>query len=295
MNPLHSLAGILRDPPPAYAFEVSDSGIAFAKIGPVPQVNFQPFEEGVLAISPVHDNVQKPEALSSQIQSLAPANGVRKRPAALILPDYCARVQVLDFDSFPSIPDEQRALVRFRMKKTLPFDVESAMVGYHAQPRPGSSGKIDVLAAVLASEIVLRYEGPFRAAGFIPGYVTTSSIAMLNLVAPDGITLLVKLSGLTLTVLVLDGATVKLVRCVEIANSTAEEMESVVLPTIAYIEDELTTTPKRILLCGLGLPGDKLAHDWSRDWSLPVETLQSRYGAPGQGNAGLLGYLESLA
>jgi len=290
-----SLAAILKDPPPAYAFELSESGIAFAKIGSVPQVNFQPFEEGVLSVSPVRDNVQKPEVLSEHIEALAGSAGGRKRPAALILPDYCARVAVLDFDSFPSGVDEQKALVRFRMRKTLPFDVESAVVSFYAQPRTGGTGKIEVLAAVLANEIVLRYEGPFRSAGFVPGFITTSAIAMLNMLDPDGVTLVVKLNGQTLTAVVLDGSVVKLVRCVEITDANQEEMESVVLPTLAYIEDELKTTPKRILLCGLGLSGERVAQGWAQDWNVPVETVHSRYGAPGPANAGLLGYLESIA
>ena len=39
----------------------------------------------------------------------------KRREAALILPDYCARVAVLDFDSFPADPKEQLSLVRFRL------------------------------------------------------------------------------------------------------------------------------------------------------------------------------------
>src|SRR5207253_10986447 len=111
-----ALANLLKDPPPGYAFELSEAGIAFAKIGNAPQINFQPFEEGVLLVSPVHDNIQKPELLSAQIHALVPQNGNRKRRTALILPDYSSRVAVLDFDAFPSAQEEQRALVRFRMK-----------------------------------------------------------------------------------------------------------------------------------------------------------------------------------
>ena len=291
-----SLTQILKDPPPAYAFELSEAGISGVKIGPVPEIRFEPFEPGVLSVSPVHDNVQKPDVLSTQIEALAPANGNRKRRAALILPDYAARVAVLDFDSFPSAAEEQRALVRFRMKKSVPFDVDNAMVSFSPQTQPGnSSGKIEVLVAVMATEIVLRYESPFRAAGFLPGFVTTSALAMLNIISPDGVTLIVKLNGSTLTAIVLDGSMVKLVRCVEIAAVTQEELESVVLPTLAYIEDELSAAPKRILLCGLGALGDRISHEWAANWRVSIETIRSRYGAPGALNAGLLGYLESVA
>ena len=160
-------AQLLKDPPPSYAFELSESGIAFAKIGATPQINFQPFEPGVLSVSPVHDNIQKPELLAEQINALVPPDGTRKRRAALILPDYCSRLAVLDFDAFPSAHEEQRALVRFRMKKSVPFDVDTAMVSYYAQARAAADKKIEVVVAIMATEIVSRYEAPFRAAASI--------------------------------------------------------------------------------------------------------------------------------
>ena len=290
-----ALAQILKDPPPSYAFELSEAGIAFAKIGGSPQINFQPFEEGMLLVSPVHDNIQKPELLATQINALVPRNGNRKRKAALIVPDYCARVAVLDFDAFPSGHEEQRALVRFRMKKSVPFDVDSAIVSYHAQPRSASDQKIEVVVAIMANEIVSRYEAPFRTAGFLPGLVTTSALAMLNMLQPDGLTLVVKLSGRSSTALVVDKAVLRLVRCVELETATQDEIEAVIHPTLAYIEDELRSSAKRILLCGLGAMGEQMAEHWHSDWHVTVETLRSRYGAPGPANAGLLGYLESIA
>lgn len=256
----------------------------------------------MLSISPVHDNIQKPELLSALIDAVAPANGNRKRRAALILPDYSSRVAVLDFDAFPSAHEEQRELVRFRMKKSVPFDVDTAVVSYYAQPRgsvadkktAGVNEKIEVVVAIMATEIVSRYEAPFRAAGFLPGYVTTSALAALNMLQPDGLTLVVKLTGHTLTALVVDGTILKLVRCVEIESANQEDIESVIHPTLAYIEDELRSTPKRILLCGLGSAADHMGQLWQSEWGVKVETLRSRYGAPGPSNAGLLGYLESL-
>jgi type IV pilus assembly protein PilM len=288
------LAQLLKDPPPSYAFELSEAGIAFAKIGATPQINFQPFEPGVLSVSPVHDNIQKPELLAEQINALVPPDGTRKRRAALILPDYCSRLAVLDFDAFPSAHEEQRALVRFRMKKSVPFDVDTAMVSYYAQERAAADKKIEVVVAIMATEIVSRYEAPFRAAGFLPGYVTTSALATLNMLQPDGVTLVVKVSGRTLTALVVDGTVLKLVRCVEIESAEQDDVEGVIHPTLAFIEDELRSTAKRILLCGLGPAGEHMGQLWEREWGLKVETLRSRHGSPGPANAGLLGYLESL-
>ena len=130
-----TLATLLQDPPPTHAFELSEEGIAFAPVSQPALAKFSPFEPGVLLVSPLHDNIQQPQVLLDQIQSLAPANGHRKRRAAVILPDYCARVAVLDFDTFPTDLDEQQALVRFRLKKSVPFEVDTAVVSYVEQPR----------------------------------------------------------------------------------------------------------------------------------------------------------------
>jgi len=292
--PMTSLASILQDPPPAYAFELSEAGIAFARVAEPGQVNFTPFQAGVLQVSPAHDNLQQPQVVQERIHDLAPPNGHRKRRAALILPDYCARVAVLDFDNFPTDPQEQIALLRFRMRKSVPFDVDTAIVSYAVQAR-GAGAKVEVLAALMGAEIVAHYEAPFRTAGFHPGMVTTSSLAALNLCHPEGITMLVKIGGRVLSVLVLVGSTLKLARCVETDGARPEEIEGVLHPTVAYIEDELKAKPQRIWLCGFGSESAELARQWNTEWGVEVEPLRSRFGAPGGNDAGLRGYLESVA
>src|SRR5579863_2731520 len=143
MSFLNRMTSLVKDPPPNHLFELSEAGLAFAR---GTEIAFQPFDPGTLVVSPVEDNLLRPDAVVSAIQKLVPANGVKKRrQAALILPDYSARVSVLDFDSLPSAPEEQLALVRFRFKKTIPFDIDSAAVSYFVQPSTNKK-KIDVLA-----------------------------------------------------------------------------------------------------------------------------------------------------
>jgi type IV pilus assembly protein PilM len=294
-----SLANLLKDPPPTHAFELSEEGISFVSIAEPARLQFDRFEPGVLLVSPVHENIQQPHVLLEQISSLVPANGHRKRRAAVILPDYCARIAVLDFDTFPSDPDEQQALVRFRLKKSVPFEVDTAMVSYVQQPRPSNAApagaKVEVLAAVMSSEIVEQYEAPFRQAGFHPGLVTTSSIAALNLLVADGITLLVKLSGRVLSVLVLMDNAVKLARCIEMDQAGVLDIESVLHPTIAYIEDELKSRPQLVWLAGFGSEAGEFGPRWESEWGVAVQPIRSRFGVPTRNNSGLLGYLESVA
>jgi type IV pilus assembly protein PilM len=284
---------LLGDPPPAWAFEISESGIAFGRTATPGDVSFRPLPDGAISVSPLRDNVQLPDVLAREVGAVAPPDAHHRR-AALILPDYCARTAVLDFDAFPANHDEQRALVSFRIKKTVPFDLESAIVVHYAQPAAAGE-KIDVVVALVPQEIVIRYEAPFRAAGFQPGEVTTSALAALHMVKPEGITMLAKLAGQTLSVMVLRGSTLKLARCVELPEATSAEILSVFHPSIAYIEDELHARPEKLLLCGFGRLGDEEAPLWRSELGVEVEPVRSRYGNLSGTNAGLLGYMESLA
>jgi type IV pilus assembly protein PilM len=284
---------LLGDPPPAWAFEISESGIAFGRTATPGEVSFRPLPEGAISVSPLRDNVQLPDVLAREVAALAPPDAHHRR-AALILPDYCARTAVLDFDAFPANHEEQRALISFRIKKTVPFDLESVIVSHYVQPA-GAGEKIDVVVALAPQEIVIRYEAPFRSAGFQPGEVTTSALAALHMVKPEGITMLAKLAGQTLSVMVLRGSTLKLARCVELPEATSAEILSVFHPTVAYIEDELHARPEKLLLCGFGRIGDEEAPFWRSELGVEVEPVRSRYGMPSGTNAGLLGYMESLA
>jgi hypothetical protein len=88
---------------------------------------------------------------------------------------------------------------------------------------------------------------------------------------------------------------VRLARCVELDGTRIDEIESVLHPTVAYIEDELKDKPKRLWLCGFGSESVEFAQRWQDEWGVSVEPLRSRFGTPGRNNAGLLGYLESVS
>jgi type IV pilus assembly protein PilM len=301
MSFVDSIRRLVTDPPPGHVFEISPGGIAYGVPTAPESTGFRALAEGVLAISPLSDNVKIPEAFADGLAQTFPdsmGNGKKDKPAALILPDYSSRLQVLDFDTFPAKPEEQQALVRFRMKKTVPFDIETAAVSFYAQPPSGDSKKVEVVAVLVAYEILGRYEAPLREAGYQPGLVTTSALATLNLIKMNELSLLVKLSGKTLTILALDGSRIKMARCLELEALAEEEVLAVIYPTIAYMEDAFTGKsksgrPARIWLCGFGASASELARKWSEELNIPFEILQSRYGTPGPYNAGVMGFLES--
>jgi type IV pilus assembly protein PilM len=295
MSFLNRLQGILVDPPPEFVFEISGSGIAYVRPD-VQQPAFEPLADDVLSISPLRDNVLRPEVFTTTVQALVPPTGTKKRRrAVLILPDYCARVAVLEFDAFPAEPAEQLALVRFRLKKSVPFEVESAAIAFYPQESTNAKGvkRFDVVVVAASMEVVARYEAPFRGAGLQVGVITTSLMAALEMEKDDGITLLAKMTGTVLTVAAVRAGVLRMVRCVELEPVNTDSVLGVLFPTVALVEDEMAARPDRVVLCGFGSAGEIESAQWAGELGIPFETLRSSFGVPGPYNAGLLGYLES--
>lgn len=290
---LDRFKSLLQDPPPVVAFEISEAGIASARIGAHAELDFHPLKPGTLALSPLKENVVDPDEFMAAVRAASAGLAGRKRKdAALILPDYCTRMTVLDFDSFPSDAREQASLVRFRVKRSVPFDVESAALSFFAQPAGGK--RMDVVVVVAPLEIVARYEAPFRTAGLSPGLVTTSSLAALELAPAEGLNVLAKLTGHTLSLVVRQHGGIKLVRCLELPARDLEDIAAVLLPTLVYVEDNLGGRAERLLLCGFGAQTEAAEARFSAELGVPVEPLRSAAGMPGESNAGLLGYLRSI-
>jgi type IV pilus assembly protein PilM len=285
MSLWRAITRIAQEPPPANVFELSEAGIAYSIHG---KRGFEALPAGALLASPIEDNLRVPNAVADAIQRIAPANGggKKRRPAAVILPDHAVRVSLLDFDSFPASHEERLALVRFRLKKTLPFDIDSASVSYWVRPSNGGRKEVEVVAATVALEILARYEALFRNAGFHPGEVTSSALAALELYRDSGVAVVAKLAGNILTVMVLDDGQLKLFRCVPVEAPSDDEILGVLHPTFAYIEDELGRSAGKLVTCGLErVPAGLRA---------PAEPLRSRLGPVNGFNAGLLGYLEAV-
>jgi type IV pilus assembly protein PilM len=291
---LDRIKSLLQDPPPAMAFEISEAGVAAARIGPRTDLAFQPLKPGSVSVSPLKENLVDPDDFALAVRTILGTQPVRKRrDVALILPDFCTRIAVLDFDEFPSDAKEQLSLVRFRLKRSVPFDVDSAAVGYFVQN--GTGKECDVVVVMTPLEIVSRYEAPFRAAGMNPGFVTPSVLPALELAADAGVNVLAKISGHVLTVVVRVGAVVKLVRCLEVPSSEWEDVAAVLMPTFVFIEDNLGARADRLMLCGFGAETDLAQRRFEAELEVPVEPLRSPFGLPGANNAGLLGYLRSIA
>ena len=299
---LESLKHLVADPPPLLVFEISEQGVAGirrnAKTLEVEAHTFQPIGEGAVEASAVKENVHRPEefqqAVESTLRDLGPA---KRADIALILPDDSSRLTVLDLDKLPGDARERLTLIRWRLKKTVPFDIERARISYQAQ---AAGEGVSVLVAASPPEVVEQYEAPFQRAGMLPGYVSLSTASALNLTPLGGMTALAKMAGRTLTIVALDGGAVRLIRHIDLAahppdavRARLQDMVSDLFPTFVFIQDNLGTPVSRLLLCGFGDLLRPALDAFPRELDCEVEPLCSPDGIVNGNEAGLWGYVQT--
>lgn len=255
--------------------------------------------ERALTASPAAPNLLKPQLYRDALARSLPV--FRRNTAALIIPDYAVRMALLDFEEFPSGDEERLALLRFRLRKTVPFHIDEARLSYAVQVQAPQHW--EVLAVAIAKPILEEYETIFTAEGYRIGLVTPSCLATLRLCPAEerGLTLLAKMAGATLSVLLLDKGIVRLVRCLDLAGNedtdAGEEISvgPVLQQTVAYAEDQIGQSVTRLLLCGFGNETDNLGRFATREFGISYSPVRSKFGTASQENAGLLGLLEQYA
>src|SRR6185312_10147560 len=122
-------------------------------------------------------NITNSAAVSRSIEGALSAVGGRKRDVIALLPDACVRVLLMDFDTLPEKPSEAEPIVRFRLRKSVPFDADQAALSFQTYRK---TGLVKVVAAITPRDVLEEYEQAFRAAGYEPGFVLPSTLALLN-------------------------------------------------------------------------------------------------------------------
>src|SRR5947209_11942266 len=87
--------------------------------------------EGAVLPSLTGPNIQDSTALRNALSGALAAIGGKSRDIIAVLPDTAIRVLLLDFEDLPAKQQESESVVRFRLKKSLPFDVEEARSEEH--------------------------------------------------------------------------------------------------------------------------------------------------------------------
>ncbi|MBI2682409.1 MAG: hypothetical protein HYX26_04200 [Acidobacteriales bacterium] len=196
-------------------------------------------------------NVLQESALRESLSSVLAGLSGGSKDLVAILPDAAVRVLLIDFDDLPQDETAASSVIRFRVKKSLPFDVDHANLSYHAQRNNGS---VKVVAAMSPRQVVEEYEAAFRAAGFEPGVVVPSILATLGLVSAERPTMVVKVDPNTTSVAIVDQGELLLVRTLDHPGRqevTARELLDSIYPSMVFFEDTYHAKIEQILLAGM--------------------------------------------
>ena len=290
--------------PPA-AVEVSPEGALAAALpsaGHLPAYAFQPLAAGALVPGIGEPNLRAPEAVSAAIRSALDQVSPRTRSVTLVIPDTVVRVFVLDFDSLPAKPAEAIPVLRFRLRKMVPFEVEHAGLSY--QVLVENKNECKVLAAVLPGPILAEYEGAVRAAGYEPGAVLPSSLAALEAIDAMEAVLIANLSPVSLTTSITNGQDLLLYRTLDLPVEPALRLDEVrrgVAVAAAYYEDKLGAPPVLLHFAGSMGIGDDGANGFARWIDASEGSVVDLAPRPGigattaLGNASIAGVAGALA
>lgn len=196
-------------------------------------------------------NLRQPDAVVSALREVLGNVGSRSREVTAVLPDAAVRVALLDFETLPQNREEAEGVVRFRLRKSLPFDVDKAKVSYQAQT---SNGTVRVVAAVALNSVIQEYEAVIREAGFSPGVVLPSMLAAVSGAPADRGTLVVKVDARTTSIALLEQQQLLLFRTLENTRGvtiSGEQLAEDVYPSVVFFQDTYNTNIEQIFVSGI--------------------------------------------
>jgi len=242
-------------------------------------------------------NVSDPNAVQQAVTDALNTIGSRTRDVVAILPDASVRVSLLEFDSLPEKRQDADSVVRFRLKKVLPFNIDEASVSYDVTR---SNGHIRAVAAVVLNSVLAEYEGIFRALGYQPGVVIPSSLAALGNIDTSDATLVIKSDSATTTVSIVGGGELLLFRTLENPGGvppTADQLVPDVHASLVFFQDTYNMRVDRILVGGL-IDAEQVGSILEAQTEIPVKDLVasrhlagSRPNFPASSLAGVVGAL----
>jgi type IV pilus assembly protein PilM len=203
----------------------------------------------------VEGNLRQRDAVRAAVEATLDSVAGRTHDVIAVVPDAAVRVVLLEFDTLPADSEEAASVVRFRLKKSLPFDVDKARVSYHSQK---TKDGVRVVAAVALASVVEDYEAAIRDAGFSPGVVLPSMLAALGAAEGERPTLVVKVDARTTSIAILNAEQLQLFRTLENTRGvtiTGEQLAEEVYPSVVFFQDTYHLNIEKIFVAGISDTG----------------------------------------
>jgi hypothetical protein len=146
-------------PHPTVAIEFTPEQVSaarFTRTGSLDGFAVEALPAGALVPSAIETNLQNPIVVKAAVAAVSKTLKLKDEDAALIVPDPVIRVFVQHFDDFPRSAEEAVPMLRWKLKKSVPFEVDETLLSYMRQ-QPRGEG-VDVVTAIARLRIIKEYE-----------------------------------------------------------------------------------------------------------------------------------------
>ncbi len=265
-------------PHPALACEISPDRVAavrWTRTGGLDGFAVEPLPPGAILPSAVETNVVNASPVRAAIGNVFSRLRAHDSDVALLLPDPVIRVFVQHFEEFPRSPQEAVPMLRWKLKKSVPFEAEETLVSYMRQA-PREEG-VDVVTGLARLRIVREYELLAEAAGLRAGVVLTSCLAAITLLSDRRPALLARVCGTSLTMAIVREGVLCGYRCTDLPGDAGLVSPQMLLdeiyPVAAYYQDSWQEGIQTVCLGGLGARVSEFIRPIQDELHCPVTSL----------------------
>jgi len=208
----------------------------------------------------------------------------KNEEVALLVPDAVIRVFVLHFDTFPRKNDEALPMLKWRLKKSVPFEADETLISYMRQS-PRENG-VDIVTGLARLRIVREYEALIESVGMSPGVVMSSTLAALPLLSDGRPSLLARVAGSTLTTAIVREGVLCGYRCItlpaDVRHLTPQALLDEIYPLAAYYQDSWSEGIAQVHLAGLAERTEQFVGPLAQELRCPVGLLLTAAAAEGR-------------
>lgn len=170
----------------AIGMEIGKDGLRMALVGGKPDMprleafNMAVFPAETLRFSYREPNVLNPAAFVAKVREAYLPLLTKVPRISLSLPDYLGRVMVMDMETRFKSHEEGCDIIRWKLKKNLPFEVKDIHLDYQLL-REKENGGISLLVSLISRKVVAQYEELLAESGLQPNRIdfTTFNICRL--------------------------------------------------------------------------------------------------------------------
>ena len=279
-------------PHPLFACEIAPGYVAAARWTrtgtAVEAFEVEPLPPGAISATAVETNLLNLAEVRGAVEKVFTRLHAKGHAVALLVPDPVVRVFVLHFDEFPRSASEAVPLLRWRLKKSVPFEAEETLISFTRQP-PRDAG-VDVVTGLARLRIIREYEQLLEGVGMFPGVVMSSTMAAVPLLDDRRPSLLARIAGKTLTTAIVRGGLLCGYRCTELPAEQSQVSPQALLdeiyPLAAYYQDSWQEGIAMVYLAGLAGRVEEFRQPLEQELHCPVGALLASAASEGHIGSG---------